>query len=273
MKRRSVIKQQPIKKNRPKRQEQPGRFVKLVRSFSFKLTIGVAAFVAVSLFFLFMYQWLLSSPYVKLETVIIEGVDEKTKNELLEMSQLSADMSLLAVNSNKLKQRLERHPWIWAVDIEKRLPHTIIIRAEKEVPQAIVALDKISYMNRRGMIFKELNNEDDIDYPVITGISKNEHIKVRQLKLAADILQSLDMETGPLALPKLSEIHVNENGGVELYSVSFPFAIKMIGSDFKTKRDSLEKVVAHLNKTGLIHTVKAIDLNYQNGVVVSFKKG
>ena len=273
MKKRSVIKRPAVKKNKPRTQNQPGRFMRLFRSFSFKLTIGFTAFVAVSLFFLFIYQWLLSSPYVKLETVIVRGVDEKTKDELLEMSQLSADMSLLAVNTEELTQRLERHPWIWAVDLEKRFPHTLIIRAEKEVPQAIVALDKMAYMNRRGMVFKEVGDEDNIDYPVITGVSNHENVMVRQLKLAADILNALETDTGPLALPKLSEIHVSDNGGVSLYAISLPFAIKMQGSDFESKKDNLRKIVAHLKKTGLIHTVKKIDLNYQNGVVVSFKKG
>lgn len=273
MKKRSVIRRQSTKKNRPKQQNQPGHLMRLVRSFSFRFIIGLTAFVAVSLFLLFVYQWLLSSSYVKLEKVIIEGVDEKTKNELLEMSRLSNDMSLLAVNGNELRQRLERHPWICAVKTEKRLPHTLIIRVEKEVPRAIVALEKISYMNQKGVIFKEVDDEDDIDYPVITGISQNENIVARQLERASDILNSLESETGPITLASLSEIHVTENGGVALYSAFFPFAVKMMGSDFAAKRENLKKVVDHLNKTGLIDTVTAIDLNYQNSVVVSFKKG
>jgi hypothetical protein len=35
----------------------------------------------------------------------------------------------------------------------------------------------------------------------------------------------------------------------------------------------LKRVVEHLNSTGRTHTVKAIHLNYDQGAVVSFKKG
>jgi cell division protein FtsQ len=273
MKKRSVIKRPAVKRNKTLSPHESGRLIRFLYSFSFKVTLGLAAFVAVSFFFIFVYQSLLSSSYVKLETVIIKGVDEKIKNELLEMSQLSSDMSLLAININELKQRLEEHPWIRAIEVEKRFPHTLIIRGEKEVPQAIVALDTLSYINRWGTIFKTLGPEDNVDYPVITGISRNENEMVRQLQLAANVLETLESETGSWAPANLSEMHVSTTGNVSLYSASLPFAIKMRGSDFDSKKDQLKKIVEHLKKTGLIHTVSVINLNYQNGVVVSFKKG
>ena len=39
------------------------------------------------------------------------------------------------------------------------------------------------------------------------------------------------------------------------------------------KKDELIKIVEHLNRTGRIHMVKSIDLDFRDGAVVSFKEG
>lgn len=273
MKRKSVIQKTTVKRNKVRKPARQSRVSRLIRSFSFKFAVLLAALMAVSLFFIFLYHSLLSSPYVKLEMVVIKGVDEKTKDELLELSRLSPDMSLLAVNLNDLKKRLESHPWIRTVDLEKRFPHTLLIQAEKEKPRAIVVLDNLVYMNHFGSIFKDVGTEDSSDYPVITGISKKDHVMDQQLQLAANVLGILDSESGPWSPAKLSEMHVDKDGNVSLYSVSLPVVIKMQGTDFDLKKAKLKKIITHLKKTGLIHTVRAIDLDYKNGVVVSFKKG
>ncbi len=273
MKRSPILKRQAIRRNKLKTQSNVGKLTRFVFSFSFKLTILLVALVTVSLIFLFLYNLLLTSPYMKLETVIITGVDEKVKDELLKMSSLSAEMSLLAIHLNDLKRRLERHPWIRSVEVEKRFPHTIQIRAEQEVPQAIVALDTLTYMNRWGSVFKEVHFEDNTDYPIITGISEDEKEMVKQLQLAARVLSALESETGPWTPANLAEVHVGQNGNICLYSVSFPMVLKMRGTDIEGKKDHLRRIFTHLEKTGLIHTVKTIDLNCQNGVVVSFDKG
>jgi cell division protein FtsQ len=273
MKRSPVLKRQAIRRNKPKKGPNTSKLVQFVRSFSFKLAILLMALVTVSLMLLFLYNFLLTSPYIKLENVIITGVDEKVKDELLEMSHLNAEMSLLGIHLNDLKQRLERHPWIRAVELEKRFPHTILIRAEQEVPVAIVALDTLTYMNRWGSVIKEVQLEDKTDYPIITGISEDKNEMAKQLQLAACVLGTLESETGPWSSTNLAEIHVSQNGNVCLYSVSLPLVIKMRGIDVEAKKDHLRRIITHLKKTGLIHTVKVIDLNYQNSIVVSFDKG
>ena len=66
----------------------------------------------ISLLFLYLYENLLTSPYIRLERVIVDGVDGKLKHALLKMSELKPDTSLLSVRLDELKQRIEEHPWI-----------------------------------------------------------------------------------------------------------------------------------------------------------------
>jgi len=227
--------------------------------------------VSLSLLFLSAYQYLLTSPYIKLEQVVVTGVDEKTKRELLKISKLNLNLSLLAINIDKLKQRMEMHPWVKSIELEKRFPHTLIIRVEKEVPWAVTTLPELYYMNRAGDIFKEVGFSEEIDYPVITGISTKGNEMAGQLKSAAHVLDILESEKGAWSRKAISEIHFRDEGGLALYFRSLPVVIVTRCSDINIKISELKKVVEHLQKTGRIYMVKMINLNYRDGVVVSFK--
>jgi len=273
MKRKTILNKQVVKRKRKKNSSKVWGFIRKVSSISIKLSLLLIGMAALSMLFLSLYQYLLTSPHIRLEQVIVTGVDEGIKHELIEISQLNADMSLLGINLNDLKHKMESHPWIRSVELGKHFPHTLTIQAEKEVPRAVVVVDKLSFMNRWGTIFKEADKTDNMDYPVITGISQTGSDRESQLKLASHILDILESETGPWSLNKLSEIHITGNGDISLYSISMQAVINIKGSELETKRDELKKIVKHLKKTGLTHTVKAIDMNHRDGAVISFKKG
>ena len=50
-----------------------------------------------------------------------------------------------------------------------------------------------------------------------------------------------------------------------------PLVLKMGCNEFDEKKIELKKILGHLKETGRIEMVKAIDLNYTKGAVVSFR--
>lgn len=273
MKRKSILDKQSVKKKHHKEFSKLWRVIRLMTAMSLKISLLLTGMIFVSLLFLYLYQYLITSPHIKLENVIVTGVTEELKRELVDMSELSMEVSLLTINLDELKKKMEEHPWIRSVYLEKRFPHTLVIRAEKEVPWALVALDKLFYMNRWGKIFKEVDRNDNLDYPIITGISKSGGKIDEQLRLTANILAHFESETGSWSLEEFSELHFNRDGNLSLYSISLPVEIKLGSGELNSKKGELKKIVKHLQKTGRIDMVKAIDLNYGNGAIVSFRKG
>lgn len=274
MRSRPILKKQAVKKRKRRAHSNLWTIIYLVGSYSVKLSCLLAGLVIVSLLFLSLYQYLLTSPYMRLERVILTGVDGELKRALIEMSPLNADTSLLALHLPELKQRMERHPWIRSVDLEKRFPHTLVIQAEKEKPCAIAVMENLHYMNRWGKIFEKVGETDEVDFPLVTGISTTGSEREMQLKLAAQLLRGLEAEKEPWSLEELSELHLEEKGRVSLYFRSLPAAvIELDGTQLDKKMDDLKRLVPHLKKTGQIHMVKRINLNYTDGAVVLFKKG
>ncbi|UCB48411.1 MAG: FtsQ-type POTRA domain-containing protein [Deltaproteobacteria bacterium] len=268
---RSVLKKQAVKKRKRKTSPNMWRLTRFLFSYSFKFSCLLAGLVFISLLFLYLYENLLTSPFIRLERVIVDGVDGNLKHALLKMSELKPDTSLLSVQLDEMKRRMEKHPWIRSVNLEKRFPHTLVIKAEKEEPCAIVVLDNLHYMNRWGKIFRRLDETAHMDFPLVTGISKSGSEGEKQLQLAAGVLRVLEGGNGPWSLEELSEVHVEKTGHISLYFLSLPAVIELEATQLERQMEDLKRLVQHLKRTGRLHMVKRIDLNYREGAIVSYK--
>lgn len=276
MKKRSVLKKQSVKKRRQKKKTRSSVFsvINLVRQVCpafLKCSIFLIIIACTSFSLIYCYHCLLTSPYIRLEKVEVKGVDQEIRNELITLCGLNAAPNLLALRLNDLKRKMERHPWIRTVQLKRRFPHTLIVNAEKHVPSALVVLNEVYYMNQQCEIFKQIANSDKIDFPIITGVSGRGQKAQWQLHRAAQAIMILESQKKPWSLENLSEIHV-KNDGISLYFTHLPAAINVMSVDLECKMDGLKKVTRQLRKEGRIHRVTGIDLNSEDGAVVSFRK-
>jgi cell division protein FtsQ len=271
--RRAILKRQEIRREKSSPFRATWKVFTFLFSCALKFSCLVIILAVVSVSFLALYEYLIRSPYIRLERAVVTGVDEGLKEELLEMAQLNFETSLLTVNMAEVKSKLEQHPWIRSIHVEKNFPHTLIIRAEREEPWAIVAGTSLHYMNRWGKVFKEVDEFEPVDLPVVTGIPSEGEGRDKPLNTAVLVLSTLEAEKGPWSLGHLSELHVRGDGSVLLYYSSLPVAIKARAVDLGRRMEDLKKVVEHLNRTGRIRMAKGINLEYADGAVVSFRKG
>ena len=267
MKKRTILSGQSVKrkKKHPKNYSSFFRMVKTLSSLSLKILCLCVVVVSISTLFLYLYQYLISSPYMSLEEIRITGVDERIKRELIEISNLDSELSLLTINLKDLKQKMESHPWVRIVELEKSFPNLLLVRAEKEIPYAIVALDKLYYINRWGKPFKELEYTDNKDFPVITGISPGDNDRDHLMEQAAGILSVFESDKGVWSMEDLSEVHFGEREKVSLYSTSSRVVLKIGYDQLAVKKKKLRAILSNLKEK--IHMVKTIDLSYSDPVV------
>ena len=271
MKRRLILTMRPLRKKRKRAVFAVFGVIQRIGSGFLKVFLFVAIIAAVSLSFLSLYHYLLASPYMKLEQVNMIGVDGKIRNELIDMCGLSSDQSLLGLNLNKLKKKMEEHLWIRSVKLERRFPRTLFVEVEKQVPAALALTDRFCYVNRWGEIFKTVSDSDDNDLPIITGLSKNRSRAQEQLDKTMHVITVLESEHDLWSLDEVSEIHLKEDGEISLYFNHLRAEVTFMWNELGDKIDGLKKVAEHLNQSGKIDTVTHINLNYEDGAVVSFK--
>ncbi len=238
-----------------------------------KLFMAVSVVILVSFSFLYLYHYLLTSPYLNLEHVEIRGVEDSMKPQLSALGDLRLGKSLLALNLHALKRKLEKHPWVRSVQLERKFPDTLLIRAEKQEPWAILSKNGMHYVNRFGEVFKKIGASENMDLPVITGIGGEEKALQYSLRSAMKVLEVLHGEKRPWSLADLAEIHVEGGNDLILYFEDLSVQIRLTSEDLRRKMTELRRVVAHLKRTGNMANVKTIDFNYAGGAVVSFRKG
>ena len=270
MKRSSVLDKQSVKRHKRKGSLPSKRFFGqlgfgLIKIFLFFLGLG-----ALSLAFITGYQFLSSSSYFRLHNIVVAGVSDDFREELIKMSGLKEEENLLSIESSTIRRNIERHPWIKSVFLKKDFPHTLYITAESEEAVAIVIRETMSFMNKEGIIFKDVESNDCIDFPVVTGLSKSDEKNTAKLKGAASLLHVIHLCDSPFLIKNLSEIHVEENGAFTAYFKTLPFKVLFGRGDFERKINSLIDIISHLQTTYRLNQAKSIDLNYIDRAVVAF---
>jgi len=240
----------------------------ILKGFLFLVVITV-----VSICFLSLYHYLLTSPYMRLEQVEMTGADPGMRDELIRMCGLDEGQGLLSLHLYELKRKMEAHPWIRTVKLERRFPHTLVVEVEKQAPAALARMDDFYYVNRWGEIFKKVSGSDDMDLPVITGLSTDNMDVGEELRQAIHVVKVLEPEEGPWSVSELSEIHVRKDGAMSLYFNHVKAEITFMWDELADKMDGLRQVTEHLNQSGKINLVTRINLNYVDGAVVSFENG
>lgn len=274
MKRKSVLKKQAAAKKKKSRPfSKAWGAVTAVAAFFLRFSFFAIAVVMISLLFLLLYEYMLNSPYVQLEKIVVTGVDGAMKTELLDRAELGPGSSLLGLDLGKLKRGMEQNPWIQSVRLEKRFPHTLLIHVVREEPWAVAAMGDLYYVDRSGRIFVEAEQGRKLDYPVITGLQEDPEAREEQLRWATHVLGILESQKRPWSFKDISEVHVEADGNVFLYFTTLPVAVHVRAMEMGERMGDLKRVVEHLNQTGRIHMVNGINLNYREGAVVSFKSG
>jgi cell division protein FtsQ len=263
MMRRSVLDKQSVRRRRPRDYGQWG--FGLVKVFFVLLGLG-----GLSLSLITGYQFVSASPFFRLKTIVVSGVDDSLKEELIRISGIGKSENLLSIDSAGIKSKIESHPWIRSVFLKRKFPHTLHIRAENEAPVAIALLDTLYFVNSRGETFKKVEGNDSVDFPVITGLTAGGEDNGEHLRRVVAFLDLISSGETPLLLDELSEVYVNQHGALTIYVKKFPFKVCLGREDFTRKVDSLQKVVKHLRSTRRLHQVRSIDLDYTDRAIVAF---
>jgi len=271
MKRVSVLDKQSVKRNRKKDllvlKKGLGQLgFGLIKILLFVLGLGV-----LSVTFISGYQFLSSSPYLVLKNIIVTGINHDLREELIEISGITGKETFLSIDLAKIEKNIEGHPWIKSVFLKKEFPDTLYIQAEGEEAVAIVLSDRMYLMDKQGVIFKDVKADDNIDLPVVTGLSRGDFGNREYLERVSSLIDDIQGLNAPLLSAKeLSEINVGTDGDLSIYFNRLPLKVFIGKNDFDRKIDSLRDIIKHLEDSHRLYQARSIDLDYSDRGVVAF---
>jgi cell division septal protein FtsQ len=241
----------------------------LCKGGSFLLSVGVLG-ILVYIFFGYLY----TSPYFRVERIVVSGENRLSEIEVLNLARIDKGTNILGIDLRRVSDRIEQHPWIQKAFVKRELPQRIIINVTERVPVAMINLDRLYLVDKKGIVFKEVGPEDTFDVPVLTGLESedlaaNERISRRLIEKALTIIDEVD-KRGTLGVDQISEINMDPYAGLTIFTLEDGTQVKLGFDDYEQKLDHLKKVIADLQERG--EKAEYINLNYGEKVYVKLDK-
>ena len=265
----SSYQRKKVAPNKVKIQRTPRDLKKYLRP----LKIAGTGLVAVSLACAALYgcyRAVTSATLFSLKSVDVSTTKHLTRDEILGLAGVEPGKDLLRMNLKVMGDHILQNPWVETVRINRYFPDGVSISITEREPVAIVNMGFIYYLDKKGNVFKVLNQGDKLDFPVVTGFSEEElgidpKGSKEALESTCDLLKIL-REKGAFILADVSEIHYDKGYGFTLFTASGALPVKVGSGDFAAKVERFARIYRDLMvQLPLIHY---IDLDYNDKIIV-----
>ncbi len=221
-----------------------------------------------------VYGYMMDSSLLTLREVVIEGCRKISEREILSITQLDRRPNVLSIELDALRSKVETNPWIARAEIRRIFPDRISIKVTERRPAAIILLDSLYYIDAHGAIFARVPEDQDIDYPILTGLHRDD-FKANPDRSWALVFKALDLitvikEGEVLSQKDVSEIHMDKAFGISIYTKEGAIEIKLGFDHYEPKWKRLERVWRHLGESSLKPLY--IDCNYEKRVIVKMRE-
>lgn len=250
--------------------EKPKRDWKKVFHRSLRLFLFSCSAVLVMSGGVLVAQVLFESGYFGVEQIKIMNLQRLEADEIITESNIKAGDNIFRLDLEAIGRKIEENPWVARAEVGRVFPREIVIRITERNARAIINLGYLYYVDGDAEIFKVLSADDRLDYPVITGIRRDELLEQEKhgrelLKKGMAVIDRLAKRT-VFTLDQVSEVHVDDENGVVLTTYRSGVPVHLGFQDYKNKLDRLEQIYADLEAK--LPVLKGIDLNVTDRVIV-----
>ncbi len=274
---RDLKRQQKVKRkvryNRKKQEKKPLNWRKLLHR---ALRVSVVSFSAVLLVVggLLVVQLMLASDLFRVDQISVQGGQHLSAEQVVALSDVRSGLNTFSLDLEMIGNKVAENPWVYKAQVQRIFPRQIDIRIEERKPVAIINLGYLYYLDSRGEVFKVLESDDSLDFPIITGFDYQK-IKQRDLTSAADLKRMVALLANlrsrqQFSLQQVSEIHRERGGGFALFTLTGGVKVKLGRCDFEKKLDRLERIYAELQPR--LPILDYIDLNVDEKVIVRIER-
>ncbi len=181
------------------KRKMPALLVQVLKGFSALLIMALTVIVIFPNDLLTLsanlYESMITKLDFKVEEIKFDGSDKVPYTTLKELSGITLGENIMLVDILAIKGRMEKHPWIESVIVERVLPGTILVSIKEEYPQAVyVEGGKYHLINRNGKKLQETSRQDSENYLKIIGLDANLHFDklLEQLYNFQNIYKNID---------------------------------------------------------------------------------
>jgi cell division protein FtsQ len=261
------------KVNRPKRTRQPLPWKKI---FQRTLQVFLLLFSALLLTGggLLGARLLVASDFFQVTRITVINQQQVSLEEIIGLSDVQPGVSTFSLDLQRIGRKIEENPWIAEARVERIFPGEVLIRVRERQVKAIINLGYLYYVDDAGEIFKLLDPGDRLDYPVLTGLDQKDFLEQPQemaklLGEAVALITKLE-DRSCFNLAEVSELHLDTQAGITLFTLQGAIPVRMGFGDFPGKLDRLERVYHDLQPR--LTALRGIDLNVLDRVIIKTER-
>lgn len=223
------------------------------------------------------FSWFRKNDAFVLKEVRIRGNHVITREEILELAQVDFSQEIFQLETDAIKNRIMSHPMVESASVHRFLPSTLQIYVSERKLLAAVTGSELSAIDANGFIITQFPASAVYDLPVITGFSfrtsSDNERKPNQPELLREVFFLIkNLKSVDLALyHEISEVHYHSSAGVVIYFKNSRQSVIFGKDDFQRKVIYFSHIYHHLMKLKLLDQALAIDVRFQNQVVVKNK--
>jgi len=265
----STYQRKKVAANKVKIQRKPiewGKYLRPLRT----IALGASGIALLFGIVFAAYRAVGSITLFRLQNIEVSSAKRLTQDEILALAGVAAGQNLARMDLKRIGEQISQNPWVETVRIHRYFPDRLSISISEREPLAVVNMGYIYYLDKKGNVFKVLNQGDRLDYPVVTGFSEEDMTSnpagtKEALKTTCELLAAL-RERGAFILADVSEIHYDKGYGFTLFTASGALPVKVGSGDFAAKVDRFARIYRELMAQKA--SLQYIDLDYNDKIIV-----
>lgn len=238
-----------------------------------KLTLISAGIV---LIILQINKWAKVSDTFLLQSIEVNGNRLLKTEVLLNQFVLDYDSKVPNINLSEIQYAIEKHPYIKAALVSRRLPSSLQIDIIERNPVAYLSQTgkPLFALDRSGVLLPLLAGVSLGSLPVITGVENfaeqiGEPINSERIMKAIALLQS-NQQIDPAYYQNLSEVHFDAKKGYVLYFNDGRFPVIFGRENFAERAEKSFIFINKIKSENKYNELAYVDLRFKDQVVAKF---
>ncbi|MEA3334110.1 MAG: FtsQ-type POTRA domain-containing protein [Pseudomonadota bacterium] len=217
--------------------------------------------------------WLKGQDFFLIKEIIIEGNHRSSRKEIVEALDLAPRQLIFSFNFKETQDRVRSLPFVGKVQIRRRWPDRLEVVVKERRPMALLYLDRLYLVDRKGSVIAPAPADERLDFPFINGDSLSKwanrpEVRSRLLKKAIKLLLVWE-KIGHKWPEKIAQIVPDEIYGMTVFTADKGWELQLGLADFDERLRRWRQVLQVFGERAM--AVKYFDCAGNDSVVVGHR--
>ncbi len=204
------------------------------------------------------------------DDIEMAGLSNVTRPQVMEVMGGDIGRNIFFIPLDQRQKQLQQIPWVAAASVMRFAPNRIKIQIHERTPVAFAQVGSKVMLIDAGGVLMDLTNKKRYSFPVIIGMSANEPLSTRSIRMRTfnELVHQLDSGGGHYS-QDLSEVDLTDPEDVKVLT-NDPVGEVLVHLGSANYLDRFKIYVAHLREWRQQFTkLESVDLRYDQQIIVN----